>query len=160
MLHLIKRILDIRIVRYALVGGIGIPILDGALFVFMHLLGNTNSVFPFAYACAFEVSTTINFVLNQLFTYHDQKLIRGWQWVTRALKAQVASLSAFLFAFGISLASTYVFGVSVYIATPVGTICAFLYNFMLAKRFVFRPPPEQSYVSLVTNTSSPSAKNK
>jgi|SRR5258708_2143937 putative flippase GtrA len=145
MLHLIKRILNIRIVRYALVGGIGIPIQDGALFVFMHLFGNGNIVFPFAYACAFEVSTTINFVLNQLFTYHDQKHIRGWQWVTRALKAQVASISAFLLAFGISLALKYVFGVDVYIATPVGTICAFLYNFMISKRFVFRPAPSQIY---------------
>jgi putative flippase GtrA len=44
MLNLIKRILNIRIVRYALVGGIGIPIMDGALFVFMHLLGNRDIV--------------------------------------------------------------------------------------------------------------------
>ncbi len=153
MFHLIKRILNIRIVRYALVGGIGIPIQDGALFVFMHLFGNSNSVFPLAYVCAFEVSTTINFVLNQHFTYHDQKHIRGWQWVTRALKAQMTSISAFLFAFGISLVLTYAFGVDVYIATPVGTICAFLYNFLISKHFVFQSTPSQSYEPPASSTN-------
>ena len=143
----IKRILDIRIVRYALVGLIGIPILDGALFIFMHLFGNGALVFPLAYACAFEVSTTINFVLNQLFTYHDQKHLRGWQWVTRALRAQVTSISAILFAFGISLALKYILGVNVYIATPLGNLGAFLYNFTISRRFVFQPEPAQSYES-------------
>jgi putative flippase GtrA len=74
----------------------------------------------------------------------------------------MTSISAFLLAFGISLALKYIFSVDVYIATPVGTICAFLYNFMISKRFVFRPAPEQSYESLAssTNISTPSASNK
>jgi putative flippase GtrA len=142
---IIRRILNIRIVRYALVGNLGIPILDGALFVFMYLLGNGALVFPLAYAGAFEVGTTINFVLNQLFTYHDQRHLRGWQWGTRALQAQVTSISAFLFAFGISLALKDIFGVNVYIATPLGNIGAFLYNFMISRRFVFQPEPAQNY---------------
>src|SRR5438094_296669 len=50
-----------RIVRYALVGGIGIPVNLLALALFLHLMG--DRLYPLASACAFEVSTTVNFVL-------------------------------------------------------------------------------------------------
>ena len=81
-----------RIIRYGLVGGIGIPVNDLALLLFMSLM---HSFYPLASACAFEVSTTINFVLNQLFTYSEQHL-SGMGWVRRAGKAQLTSLSALL----------------------------------------------------------------
>ncbi len=84
-------------------------------------------------------------MFKELFTYHDQRHLRGWQWGTRALKAQVTSISAFLFAFGISLALKGIFGVNVYIATPLGNIGALLYNFMISRRFVFQAEPAQSY---------------
>ena len=49
-----------RIVRYALVGGLGIPVNLLALALFLHLMG--DRLYPLASACAFEVSTTVNFV--------------------------------------------------------------------------------------------------
>src|SRR6266567_798266 len=86
----LRHFFQIRIVRYALVGGIGIPIHDGALFLFQHLMG--DNLYPLALACAFEMSTIINFMLNQLYTYHEQKHLQGWNWIKRALKAQATSL--------------------------------------------------------------------
>ena len=88
----LKRLFKMRIIRYGLVGGIGIPVNDLALLLFMSLM---HGFYPLASACAFEVSTTINFVLNQLFTYSEQHL-SGWGWVRRAGKAQLTSLSALL----------------------------------------------------------------
>ncbi len=123
--------------RYALVGGIGIPVNDLALALFLHLMG--NNLYPLALACSFEISTTVNFILNQRFTYHDQRHIRGWSWVRRAVKAQVTSLSALAISFVVALLLTYALHVNPYIASPIGIISAFFYNFFISRRFVFRP---------------------
>ncbi len=139
MVTYIRKLLGIRIVRYALVGGIGIPVNDLALALFLHLMG--NNLYPLALACSFEISTTVNFILNQRFTYHDQRHIQGWSWVRRALKAQVTSLSALAISFAVALLLTYVLHVNPYIASPIGIISAFFYNFFISKRFVFRPAP-------------------
>lgn len=148
----IKRLFNIRIIRYGLVGGIGIPVQDGALFIFkllfsglfltvnIVLFGHPFSAdlhYALASACAFEVSTTINFVLNQFFTYREQK-IRGWDWVRRAITAQITSSSALLLTFMIGLVLVYGFGVNEFIANPIGIIVVFIYNFFVSRKFVFR----------------------
>src|SRR4051812_31867067 len=117
MKSLIQRLLRLRIVRYGLVGGVGIPVNDLALFGFMHLLGPLFSpqsafLYAIASACAFELSNIVNFILNQFFTYREQvKHIRGWEWVRRAAKGQLTSLSAMLLSYGVGLLLFYVFHV-------------------------------------------------
>lgn len=153
MKSLVTRILKIRVIRYGLVGGVGIPINDFALFIFQTLFSGislsisfsllgypiaTDLHYALSSACAFEVSTTINFVLNQLFTYHEQKL-KGWQWVQRAAKAQLTSFSAILLSFGVGLVLVYGLHVNEYIANPTGIILIFTYNFFISRKFVFRP---------------------
>jgi len=153
MISSIKRLLNIRIIRYGLVGGVGIPIQLLALFIFKHLLGGLPLTIYYSFAghpysvdlldvlawpCAFEVSTTINFVLNQLFTYHEQK-IYGWTWVRRALGAQLTSISASLLSFIVYVVLVYGFGVNDYLASASGTILAFGYNYFISRKFVFRP---------------------
>jgi putative flippase GtrA len=141
----LQRLLRVRIVRYALVGGIGIPVHDAALFVFLTLFG--ARLFPLASVCAFEVSTTVNFVLNQLYTYSEQKHLRGWDWVGRALKAQVTSLSALAIAFAIGLALVYGLHLNAYLANDIGIVCSFFYNFTISNRLVFRPAPSTGSTS-------------
>ena len=136
MKTLFERLFKIRIIRYGLVGGIGIPINDLALLLFMSLM---NGFYPLASACAFEISTTINFVLNQLFTYSEQRQhLSGWSWVKRAGKAQLTSLSALLLSYLVALALVKFFQVNVYIANPAGIVVAFVYNFFISKKLVFR----------------------
>jgi putative flippase GtrA len=152
---LVKQLLSRRIIRYGLVGGIGIPINDIALFIFKYLLRtiqlttnfslmNHHFLVDFHYAlasaCAFEVSTTLNFVLNQLFTYREQK-IQGWDWLRRAGKAQLTSFSAQLLTFTIGLILVYGLHVNEFIANPIGIIVVFVYGFLISKKFVFRPVP-------------------
>ncbi len=138
----LKRLFRLRIVRYALVGGIGIPINLAALAVFLYLMG--DRLYPIALACSFEVSTTVNFVLNQLFTYHEQKHLHGWDWVKRALKAQMTSLSALAVTYIIALVFKYGVHVSPYVASTIGIVSAFFYNFIISKRLVFRPATLES----------------
>ncbi len=105
MITRLQKLLKLRIVRYALVGGIGIPINLLALAFFMYLMG--DGLYPLALACSFEISTTVNFLLNQYFTYSEQKYVRGWELVRRALKAQVTSLSALAISYTIAMALKY-----------------------------------------------------
>ncbi len=138
MNSLLKRLFKMRIVRYGLVGGIGIPVNDLALLLFMSLM---HGFYPLASACAFEISTTINFVLNQFFTYSEQRQhLSGLGWIKRAGRAQLTSLSALLLSYLAALALVKFFHVNVYVANPVGIVIAFVYNFFISNKLVFRPP--------------------
>jgi putative flippase GtrA len=157
MIPLLKRLFGMRIIRYGLVGGVGIPVNDLALLFFMSIMGG---FYPLASACAFEVSTTINFVLNQLFTYSDQRQhLSGWGWLRRAGKAQLTSLSALLISYLAALALVKFFHVNYYVANPVGIIVAFFYNFFISKKLVFRPTaqsePLQSEPLKVESSTTP-----
>lgn len=145
MISLMKRFFKIRIIRYGLVGGIGIPINDAALFLFAQLL---LLPFPLAEACAFIISNFINFTLNQFFTYREQvRGIHGLEWLRRYFRGQLASLSASLLAYLVALGLVYFLHVDKYLANPVGIVVAFIYNFFISRKLVFRP----------TTTNTPSA---
>ena len=79
-----------RLVRFAAVGGAGIP-MNTALLWFFHAA--LHMPLALAWACAFEPSALINFYANQRITYHDQTHVHGWDWLVRALKWQASSLS-------------------------------------------------------------------
>lgn len=137
MLLLLKRVLNIRIIRYGLVGGIGIPINDAALFLFAQLL---LLPLPLAEACAFLLSNVINFILNQFFTYREQvRGIHGWEWPKRYFRGQLASLSASALAYLVALGLVYILHVDKYLANPGGIVVAFVYNFFISRKLVFRP---------------------
>lgn len=127
---------DHRIVRYALVGAFGLPVNNAALAVFLYLTGDR---YWLSLPLAFEVSTTVNFVLNQLYTYSDQKHLRGWDWPRRALMAQVASASALILSLALAFALKYGLHLNSFAAADIGIVAAFFYNFLLSRRFVFRP---------------------
>ncbi|SRR5579871_2391752 len=137
MITNLRSLFRIHLVRYAIVGGIGIPVNLVALAIFLRILG--DNLYPLALACSFEVSTTVNFILNQLFTYSEQKHLHGWDWVRRALKAQATSASALLVTYIIALIFKYGVHVNPYVASTVGIVTAFFYNFLISKRFVFKP---------------------
>ncbi len=136
-----QRVCALRIVRYGLMGSLGIPVNNLALALFAHLVGGA---YWLAVLSAFAVSSTVTFVLNQLYTYRDQTPLRGWAWPKRALKAQVSSLSAWLLALLIGLGLTYALHVNGFVAMDVGFMCAFSWNYTVSKRLVFTPVRMQS----------------
>jgi putative flippase GtrA len=160
MISLIKRFLKIRIIRYGLVGGIGIPVNELALFgftvLFTALLSAKNPyIYAIAAACAFEVSNIVNFVLNQLFTYREQvQHIHGWEWVRRGAKGQLTSLSAMLLSYAVGLVFVYVFHISGYIGNFAGIVVAFVYNFFISNKLVFRPTAAPSLPGTMEDVQS------
>lgn len=137
MVSLIKRFFQIRIIRYGLVGGIGIPIQNAFLLLFLLLL--SQKFFLLANALAFIFSNIINFILNQLFTYREQvKGIHGWEWVRRFFKGQLTSSSSLLLSYLIATALVYLAHANDYLSTDTGIVIAFLYNFFVSNKLVFR----------------------
>lgn len=161
MKSLIERFLKIRIIRYGLVGGIGIPVNELALFCFTALftviLSSKNPyIYAIAAACAFEVSNIVNFVLNQIFTYREQlQGIHGWEWVRRGAKGQLTSLSSMLLSYTVGLVLVYVFHVSGYIGNFAGIVIAFVYNFFISNKLVFRPIATASTEPQVEGSAEP-----
>lgn len=156
----IKKLFSIRIIRYGIVGGAGIPINLAALAIFIYIFGDQGIAGWISVIFAFEVSTTINFILNQTFTYHDQKLSKRSEWIKRAAKAQVTSLSSQLITLGIKYGLH--FG-NPYVADSLGIACGFLFQFFVTNKFVFRPvsePNMPSHEQLMLSDEVPVATNE
>jgi putative flippase GtrA len=134
----LAHVLDRRIVRYAMVGALGIPINNVALALFLLV---THDTYWLSLPLAFEVSTTLNFVMNQRFTYSDQKHLRGWDWPKRAMRAQVTSGSATILSLAIAFALKYGLHMNSFVATDIGILASFFFNFTVSRRLVFRPAP-------------------
>lgn len=140
LVSLAQSLLHVRAMRFALVGGFGIPINMAFLWFFHSFL---HMPIVAAWICAFEPSALINFYANQRFTYHDQDHLRGWDWPIRALKAQASSLTGqvvnvSVFALLISVGTHYL------PADAAGIIAAFSVNFLVSNRFVFTPARRQT----------------
>ena len=141
-----QRLLTRRFLRYSLVGLVGVPLNLGALALFLHLLGAPR--YPLASLCAFEVSTGLVFVANQEFTFAELPRLAGWPWAARVSKAQCASLTSSLVAFGLSLLlHDGALHLSPYLANTGGIAGAFVVGFSLTHWYVFpaldggeRPP--------------------
>ncbi len=132
----LTHLFDRRIVRYALIGAIGLPINNAVLAFFLYA---TSDAYWISAPLAFEISTSVNFVLNQLYTYSEQKHLHGWDWPKRALRAQISSASALVLTLIIAFALKYGFHIDSFIATDIGIIVAFLYNFLVSRKLVFLP---------------------
>jgi putative flippase GtrA len=135
LLGLVRSLLARRAIRFAIVGGFGIPMNVGLLWFFHSVVGMPLVL---AWLCAFEPSALVNFYANQRFTYHEQDHVRGWDWPIRAFKAQLSSLSGQVVNICV-FAALMAAGVHYLPADAGGIIGAFSVNFMLANRFVFTP---------------------
>ncbi len=151
VIRLIQYFFRFRIVRYGFIGGLCIPVHLLSLAVFLHLFG--DKLYLLALMCTFEVSTTINFILNQLFTYHEQQRPSPLGWVKRALKGQLTSLTSQSVTFCVAVTFTYGLHQTPYLGSFVGIVSAFFLNYSLSKRFVFRPIPIVKPLEVVEHAS-------
>ena len=146
-----------RIVRYGFIGGLCIPVHLLSLAIFLHLFG--DKLYLVALVCTFEVSTTVNFILNQRFTYHEQPRLSVLGWGKRALKGQLTSLTSQTVTFCVAVTFTYGLHQTPYLGSFVGIVSAFFLNYSLSKRFVFRPipivKPIEEYMEVRQHTSLP-----
>lgn len=138
----IVKIWQKRVVRFALIGAIGVPINLVALAFFLYVLGlaglEGDMLEIVATICSFEVGTILNFILNQFITYPDQLPKTLNEWLIKSFKAQIANLSAFLLATLLSLFLSVVLQFNPFVSNTLGIICNVAYKYLVSDRFVFR----------------------
>lgn len=141
MVPYILRLWQKRVVKFAVVGVLGIPINLVALAFFLQifrLYGLQDDMLEAAATISsFEVATMINFVLNQVITYAEQIPGTLQAWIVKAGKAQLANITAFLLVTLISIFFSVVLELNPFISNTLGIGCNFLYKFFLADRYVF-----------------------
>ena len=91
-------------------------------------------------ALAFEASAIINLIANQLFTFGEQKHVRGWEWLRRGVKLQTVNISLLWI---ITLLIRELGGVNKYLAQALGIGGKFIFSYPFAKRFVYKPSPAE-----------------
>jgi dolichol-phosphate mannosyltransferase len=89
----IGQYVPVRFVPFALIGGFGVFVHMGALWVVFKILGQS---FEVGQTVATIAAMTVNFVLNNLFTYRDRRL-KGWSlltgWVSFSIACSVGAVS-------------------------------------------------------------------
>jgi dolichol-phosphate mannosyltransferase len=118
---------------FGLVGGIGVFVHMGTLFITATYLGFN---FFWAQLAATMVAMTFNFVLNNELTYANKKL-RGWRYVTGLLTFYaVCSIGAVA---NVSVANwIYVLDRSFWIAGFAGVLMSVVFNYSVTRVFTWR----------------------
>jgi dolichol-phosphate mannosyltransferase len=122
---------------FALVGGLGVFVHMGTLFVASRLLDVANPTsFAIAQTTATVVAMTFNFILNNELTYANKKL-RGWRYLTGLLTFYaVCSFGAIA---NISVASwIYTLDRDIWIAGIAGVLMSVVFNYSVTKVFTWR----------------------
>jgi dolichol-phosphate mannosyltransferase len=125
--------LSVRFMLYCLVGLTGLGVHLATLFV---LTQSTTLAFGVAQAVATIAAIAWNFVLNNLFTYRDQRLT-GWRFVTGLLRFQVICAIGAISNVGIA---TWIYDYDSvwWIAGLGGALIGTVWNFAVSAAFVWR----------------------
>lgn len=138
--------------RFAIIGGFGVIINDGALWVFKLFI----SFYPVSYVCAFLISNGVNFFLNQTITYPENRPKEVRLWVQRFFKAQLTSASALLISLAIALICHYVFHVNEFISNPLGIAGSLTYKYLVSDKFVYRSKEQKDAIVPLDPMTPPS----
>ncbi len=126
---------SVRFLLYCLVGLTGLGVHLATLFV---LTQSTALAFGVAQAVATVAAIAWNFVLNNLFTYRDQRLT-GWRFLTGLLRFQVICAIGAISNVGIA---TWIYDYDSvwWIAGLGGALIGTVWNFAVSAAFVWRQP--------------------
>jgi dolichol-phosphate mannosyltransferase len=126
-------VISLRFLLFAMVGGIGLFVHLGTLFVVLQVL---EFPFPEAQAAGALVAMTSNFILNNFLTYRDQRL-KG--------VAILRGLLAFYLVCGVGLLANVGVAFSVYDQEPIwwlagaaGALMGVVWNYAMSGLFVWR----------------------
>ena len=125
----------LRFIKFCLVGGSGIGVNMGLLWLLTELAG-----LPYYISAAISIETAIisNFLLNNFFTFRDRRSPTIKSNLHRLLKFNLVSLGGLGINLGILLLLTEVFGVYYLISNLCGIAVAALWNYTLSTWWTWR----------------------
>jgi dolichol-phosphate mannosyltransferase len=127
--ELIDKLLKIKILRFACVGGTGAIIKLGILYLFTDIVGFTPAL---SYVVSFVFAVSSNYFFNTVWTFKDKLQSKA------LLKYSLVSLMTLGINEGILYILTYRLGVWYMISGVIGILVAFIINYTLSRRIVWK----------------------
>lgn len=127
--ELIDKLLKIKILRFACVGGTGAIIKLGILYLFTDIIGFTPAL---SYVVSFVFAVSSNYFFNTIWTFKDKLQSKA------LLKYSLVSLMTLGINEGILYILTYRLGVWYMISGVIGILVAFIINYTLSRRIVWK----------------------
>lgn len=126
---MIDKLLKIKILRFACVGGTGAIIKLGILYLFTDIVGFTPAL---SYVVSFVFAVSSNYFFNTVWTFKDKLQSKT------LLKYSLVSLMTLGINEGILYILTYRLGVWYMISGVIGILVAFIINYTLSRRIVWK----------------------
>ncbi len=126
----------IRFLRFAIVGGSGVVVNMGILYILTEYAG---LYYLLSSVIAIEVSIITNFLLNDIWTWGDKKHLTGSSFFIRMLKYNISSgAAAFVGNFLTLTVLTEIFGLYYIISNLIGIAVGVLINFFLNDKWTYK----------------------
>ena len=126
---------SLRFGKFAMVGGSGIVVNEGILWLLTHFAG-----LPYQISAIFGIEASIvsNFVLNDYFTFADRRTGQGQSFIRRLLKFNLTCLAGAAIQYGLLLLFTEVFGLYYLVSNLIGIIVATIWNYFINLLWTWR----------------------
>lgn len=135
MIKLLKKILKIKIIKFAIVGGLGTILNLAIFFLFVDILKLNEYIIS---SLAFVVAATQNYLLNHIWTFKEitaNDKVSFWGW-TKFMLSSLIGLAINLIVLKITI---LLFNPEIkVIAQGVGILSGMIVNFIFSKFFVFK----------------------
>jgi len=124
----------IRLFKFSIVGGIGAVINTGLLWLFTEVAG---IYYLYSSIVAIEIAILMQFIMNDRWTFKEQKTTQVAQFITRLVKSNIWRSGGLAVNIGVLYLLTEYAGVYYLLSNIVGIFCAFLLNYLLESRFTW-----------------------
>ena len=124
----------LRLTKFSIVGAIGAGINTGFLWVFTDVAG---IFYLYSSAIAIEIAIILQFLMNDRWTFKEQKTTHVEQFIKRILKSNLWRSGGLVVNIGVLYFLTEYVGVYYLLSNIVGIICAFLLNYLFESRLTW-----------------------
>jgi dolichol-phosphate mannosyltransferase len=142
LVKLLNKLLKIKLIRFALVGGSGTILNLGMLFILTDLVKLAPAV---SYVVVFVIVVSSNYYLNSIWTF------KGKLNYMSLIRYAIISLGTLLINEGILYLMTYRLGLWYMFSACIGILVAFMINYTLSRRLVWKkqynPLPQQKKIA-------------
>jgi dolichol-phosphate mannosyltransferase len=124
----------IRLIKFSIVGGIGAGINTGFLWLFTDLAG---IYYLYSSVVAIEIAILMQFLMNDRWTFKEQRTTHVAQLMTRILKSNIWRSGGLVVNVGVLYFLTEYADVYYLLSNIVGIFCAFLLNYLMESRLTW-----------------------
>ncbi len=124
----------LRLFKFSIVGGIGAVISTVLLWILTEFVG---LYYLFSSVIAIEIAILMQFLMNDRWTFKDEKTDSSGQLIKRIIKSNIWRSGGLVVNISVLYILTEYMGVYYLISNILGIFCAFLLNYILESRLTW-----------------------